>query len=115
MDVARVRVKQLVTVRGGHGVGGAGGRGAQLRVQGHSVRHVHLRCVPVGEYFYQNVQIFLALPSLPLAADVLDEGVGHAVPDGGPAGGRAQHGVRPQVRGRVDDRHRGAVTRYVVT
>ena len=55
------------------------------------------------------------MPSLPLAADVLDEGVGHAVPDGGPAGGRAQHGVRPQVGRRVDDGHRGAVPGYVVT
>ena len=52
---------------------------------------------------------------LPLPPYVPDEGVGHAVPGGGPAGGRAQHGVRAQVRGRVDDRHRGAVTRYVVT
>ena len=95
MDVARVPVKQLVAVRGGHGEGGAGGRGAQLRVQGHSVRHVHLRGVPGGGYFYQIVKIFLAVPSLPLAPDVLDEGVGHAVPGGGPAGGRAQHGVRP--------------------
>ena len=115
MDVSGLPVKQLVAVRSGHGVGGAGGRGAQLRVQGHSVRHVHLRCVPGGGYFYQIVEIFLALPSLPLAADVLDEGVGHAVPGGGPAGGRPQHGVRAQVRGGVDHGHRGAVARYVVT
>ena len=59
--------------------------------------------------------MFLAVPSLPLPSYVLDEGVGHAVPDGGPAGGRAQHGVRPQVGGSVDDGHRGAVAGYVVT
>ena len=68
-----------------------------------------------GKFVYLTVQIFLTLSSLPLPPDVLDEGVGHAVPGGGPAGGRPQHGVRAQVRGRVDHGHRGAVARYVVT
>ena len=48
-----------------------------------------------GKFVYLTVQIFLTLPSLPLPPDVLDEGVGHAIPGGGPAGGRPQHGVRP--------------------
>ena len=65
--------------------------------------------------FIKLSKYFLAVPSLPLAPDVLDEGVGHAVPGDGPAGGRPQHGVRAQVRGRVDHGHRGAVARYVVT
>ena len=115
MDVPGLPVKQLMAVCCGHGVGGAGGRGSQLRVQRQTVRHVHLRSVPTynGKYFLSKVVYFFHL--LPLPPYVPDEGVGHAVPGGGPAGGRAQHGVRPQVGGRVDDRHRGAVTGYVVT
>ena len=66
--------------------------------------------------FIQGCKYFYAcFHLLPLPPDVPDEGVGHAVPGGGPAGGRPQHGVRPQVRGRVDHGHRGAVAGYVVT
>ena len=117
MNVASLPVKQLVAVRSGHGVGGAGGRGAQLRVQGQTVRHVHLRGVPImANIFIQGCKYFYAcFHLLPLPPDVPDEGVGHAVPGGGPAGGRPQHGVRAQVGRRVDHGHRGAVARYVVT
>ena len=67
----------------------------------------------MANIFYPRLYIFFHL--LPLPPYVPDEGVGHAVPGGGPAGGGPQHGVRAQVGGRVDHGHRGAVTRYVVT
>ena len=91
--------------------GGAPSCAYRDRLSGMFTSAVYLHIM--ANIFYPRLYIFFHL--LPLPPYVPDEGVGHAVPGGGPAGGGPQHGVRPQVRGRVDDGHRGAVTRYVVT
>ena len=85
-----------------------------LRIERHGIWHVHL-CDVSDKTTQLTYYICVAWNILPLSVHVLDEGVGHPVPGGGPASGRPEHWVMAEVGGRVQHWHAGPVALNVVT